>query len=145
MSVSNALIIRSEWFQWPGNSSFTVLTCLREKKNAVQGEEGARSTVWRRSARSSGSIRMHPTSTPHTIRPVLHFANLYPGCWFRVFPWKKKSFFFLESVCFHEQEWLRLTNKPLFPCSQMLTEGPSSDLQLAKRHTGFNALQTVKK
>lgn len=21
----------------------------------------------------------HP---PHTIRPVLRFANLYPGCWF---------------------------------------------------------------
>lgn len=63
-------------------------------------------------SRGTESICMHPTSTSHTIGPVLHFANLYPGCWFRVFPLKKKKGgreksegerFFL-SVCFHEQE-----------------------------------------
>lgn len=49
------------------------------------------------------------------------------------FPEKKRGLFFTQvSVCFHEQEWLRLTNKPLFPCSQM--QGLSSDLQPQKTH-----------
>ena len=46
---------------------------------------------------------------------------------------ERRSFFFFQvSVCFHEQEWLRHTNKPLFPGSQM--QGPSSDLRPTPRH-----------
>ena len=125
----------------------SYITWRHEKREGSREAEGMSSTIWRRKEKGvRGSIRMHPTSTWHTIRPVLHFANLYPGCWFRVFPWKKKKkkgererererrsfFFFQVSVCFHEQEWLRHTNKPLFPGSQM--QGPSSDLRPTPRH-----------
>lgn len=101
------------------------LGCMRKERfwweEVEEGEEEEVGVLFG-GGESEGSIRMRPTSTQHTIRPVLHFANLYPGCWFRVFPWKKRKrvfFFFQVSVCFHEQEWLRLTNKPLFPSSQM--------------------------
>lgn len=58
-----------------------------------------------------------------------------------MFPWKKKRGF-LVSVCFHEQEWLRLTNKPLFPRSQM--RGPSWFKTSEETHH-FYTLMTVKK
>lgn len=114
-------------FSLPINISLT--SAAWERRGFADGRRGEEEVaVLFEGGESEGSIRMHPTSTQHTIRPVLHFANLYPGCWFRVFPWKKEKerglFFFLlpqVSVCFHEQEWLRLTNKPLFPSSQMRT------------------------
>ena len=42
---------------------------------------------------------MRPASTPKTIRPVLHFANLYQDVGLECFPEK----FFQVSVCFHGQ------------------------------------------
>lgn len=83
----------------------------------------------------------HPLHTQSGLYCILQIYTQDVGL--ECFPGKKRVFF-LVSVCFHEQEWLRLTNKPLFPHSQMLTEGPSSDLQPAQRSTRFNALKTVK-
>lgn len=95
----NALLMRIERVKRARDNQETHLLRLSRvsvrttppEKTSLRG--GGSEKYW--SARGSGSIHMHPTSTPHTIRPVLHFANLYPGCWFRVFPWgkKKKSFF----------------------------------------------------
>lgn len=58
--------------------------------------------------------RVRPAHNPACIA----FCKFIPGCWFRVFPWKKRKVFQV-SVCFHEHKWLKLTNKALFQNSQM--------------------------
>lgn len=111
------------------------------RKNTVLGEEGAEvlfgGGVW--GAQGLFVCTPHPLHTQSGLYCILQIYTQDVGL--ECFP-EKKDFFFLVSVCFHEQEWLRLTNKPLFPHSQM--QGPSSDLQPAKRRSSFNTLKTVK-
>lgn len=66
--------------------AYHLLGCMRKERGVGGGGGNESHYLEEERGRGTGSIRMHPTSTQHTIRLVLHFANLYPGCWFRVFP-----------------------------------------------------------
>lgn len=80
------------------------LGCMR-KERFCGGRRRDEYCLGEERAMGTGSIHMRPTSTLHTIRPVLHFANLYPGCWFSVSLKKKerkekrKGFFCLVFKC----------------------------------------------
>lgn len=97
---------------------FLLLTWLHQ--NTGEGRKSC-TILWQR-RREEGAHGLfvcipHPLDTQSGLYCVLQIYTQDVGL--ECFPGKKKEKDFFSSVCFHDQEWLRHTNKPLFWSSQM--------------------------